>query len=65
MIMLFWTARWVASDATFLARLMVMSARDARGPEDHDAGQRPAFPYPTGGASNLATIPSSAFVGAG
>jgi len=25
--MIFRTARWVASDATFLARLMIMSAR--------------------------------------
>ena len=65
MIMLFWTARWVASDATFLARLMVVSARDSRGPEDHDAGQRPALPYPTGGTSSLTATPSSAFDGAG
>ncbi|MBI2738301.1 MAG: hypothetical protein HYX38_17360 [Rhodospirillales bacterium] len=26
-LMLFWTARWVASDAIFLARFMIMSAR--------------------------------------
>jgi len=34
--MLFRTARWVASDATFPARLMIMSARDARDPEEHE-----------------------------
>src|SRR5687768_4389377 len=42
------------------AGIMIMSRRDAGGPEEHELPV-----YPTGGASNLTTTPSSAFVGAG
>jgi hypothetical protein len=42
MLFVFRTARWVASDATFLTRLMIMSARGRARSKDHERTWRSA-----------------------